>query len=181
MSLRSAKYLFLAGLFGPTALSAQGNEQPPPQVQEWIMEMQQIQRQVQPVQQQALEDEALRQEQEEVTKALREAIVQADPSMAAKLDRMEELMSEARAAQAAQDQEKIVALTQEAQTLQSEISEAQAEALARPEVDAMVVAFRENLHERMIEIDPATQPLLERLEELDGLVKEAMEGGLAGV
>lgn len=173
---RIAAGLAVAAAVVPAAASAQANEQPPPQVREWIAEMQQIQMQIMPVQQQAMQDTALQEEQAAVTAAVREAIVEADPAMEAKLDRMDELMVEARAAQAAQDQEKLVELTQEAQTLQPEIASAQADALDRPDVEAKVLAFRDKLQARMVEIDPETKPLLERLQELDRLIGEAMEG-----
>jgi hypothetical protein len=157
-----------------TAFAQSSPEQPPAEIQEWITEMQQIQARLEPVQDQALQDSELQLEQQQIGEAVRGAMVAANPAVAAQLERMEALLEEARAAQAAADTDRIVALTAEAQELQTQLAEAQAEALQQPEIEARVEAFQKNLQERMVQIDPESRALLDRLQELDRRVRAAI-------
>jgi hypothetical protein len=166
-----------AFLIPASAVFAQASPQPPPEVQQWIEEIQQIQTQLRPIQEQALQDPALQEEQAVVTDAVRQAIIEADSSMAGKLERMEKLTAEARAAQEAGDTQKIGQLTTEAETLQPEIIDAQAAALEKPEIEAQVTAFQENLHERMAQLDPKSKPLIDKMKQLDQRVRKAMGAG----
>lgn len=158
----------------PVALNAQQQGQPPQEVQEWLQEVEQIQQQLQPVQQQALQDETIMQEQQRAADAVRAAMIRLDPAVEARIDRMETIMQEAQQAQAAGDQQKIIALTQEAQQLQPQLAQAQAQALAEPEVETQVAAFQKQLRDKMAEIDPEARPLLERLAQLEERLEEAV-------
>lgn len=166
--------VLLALVASPVALNAQQQTEPPQEVQEWLTEMQQIQQQLQPVQQQALQDETIQQGQQRAAEAVRTAMIEKAPEMEAKLERLETIMAEAQQAQAAGDQEKIMALTQEAQQLQPQLAQAQTEALALPEVESQVTAFQQQLRDKMVELDPAAKPLLERLAVLEERLQEAM-------
>jgi hypothetical protein len=157
-----------------TAFAQSTAEQPPAEVQEWITEMQQIQARLEPVQDQALQDSELQQEQQQVGEAVRGAMVAANPAVAGQLERMEAILEEARAAQAASDADRIVALTAEARELQAELAQAQADALQQPDIEARVAAFQKNLHERMVQIDPESRALLDRLQELERRVRAAI-------
>ena len=164
--------LILAFAAFPATLSAQQAE-PPQEVQEMMAEVQQIQQQLQPVQQQALMDAGVQAGQQRAADAVRTAMIEKDPAMEARLDRLEAIMQEAQQAQAAGDSEKIAALTQEAQELQPQIVAAQEEALARPEVELEVAAFQKQLRDKMAELDPEARPLLERLAQLEERLQEA--------
>lgn len=170
---RTAVLLALAAL--PATLSAQQQE-PPQEVQEIMAEVQQIQQQLQPVQEQALMEEDIQEGQQRAADAVRAAMVERDPSMEASIDRLEAIMQEAQAAQAAGDQEKIMALTQEAQQLQPRIAEAQEAAMALPHVESEVAAFQKQLRDKMAELDPDARPLLDRLAVLEERLREAVRG-----
>ena len=174
MFSRTRTALLLAFLAFPAALSAQ-QQQLPPEVQELLAEAQQIQQQLQPVQEQALQDEAVQQGQQRAADAVRAAMISADPTMEAKIDRLEAIMQEAQQAQAAGDQATIVALTQEAQQLQPQLAEAQAAALQHPDVLPQLEAFQKQLRDRMTEIDPNARPLLDRLAQLEQQLDEAVK------
>lgn len=177
MKLRTNATAALAAaalLLPVTAFAQSTTEQPPAEIQEWITEMQQIQARLEPVQGQALQDSELQAEQQQIGEAVRGAMVAANPAVAGQLERMEAILEEARAAQAASDADRIVALTAEAQALQAELAEAQAEALQQPDIEARVEAFQKNLHERMVQIDPESRALLDRLQELDRRVRAAI-------
>jgi hypothetical protein len=166
--------VLLAFAVFPAALHAQQQSEPPQEVQEWLEEVEQIQQQLAPVQQQALADESVQQGQQRAADAVRAAMIAADPSMEAKIDRLEAIMQEAQQAQVSGDAEKIVALTQEAQQLQPQIAQAQAAALAQPEVESQVAAFQKQLRDKIVEIDPDTRPLLDRLAQLEERLQEAV-------
>jgi chromosome segregation ATPase len=171
--LRTLSVAIVLGSFTP-ALQAQ--QTPPEQMEEWRAELQRIRTQLQPLQNEALQDEAVRSEQEDVMGVVREAIVESDPTMGEKLDRMESIMAEAQAAQAERDQETLQELTAEAQTLQPQITEAQQEALGKPDVMERVDAFREKLYARMLEIDPESEPLINRMKLLDQRIRGETSG-----
>jgi hypothetical protein len=168
--------LVLACMLVPALASAQQPAPDAAQVQGWRAELQQIDMQLVAAQQEALQDEALSAEQAEVTAAVRAAMIESDPTLEAQLDRLTEIMTEARAAQAAGDAERIAALTVEAQGLQPAIAQAQASAIAQPAIAARIDAFQGRLHARMIEIDPDTRPLLERRAELVQRIRAAGDG-----
>jgi hypothetical protein len=162
------------------AAGAASAQQPAPgmteEVQGWVAEMQQLQQQLAPVQEQALQEPALQEQQQRVASTLRNAMIANDPAMAQLIDRMEALLLEAREAQAAGDHERIVALTAEAEEIQPRFASAQAEAMEQPEVAAEIEAFQANVHARMRQIDPDTGPLLDRFLELDRRVTAALRG-----
>lgn len=167
----------LATVFAPMAASAQQPTQPTPEVQEWIAEMQELQTELRPLQEQAMQDAALQREREQLTATVREAMVAADPANGERLDRLEQLMTEAQAAQAAGDTAKIAELTSEAQQIGPQVQAAQAEAMETPEVEARVQAFENNLFAKMAEMDPSKQARIDRLSELSQRVRQAMGRG----
>lgn len=157
----------MACVLVPAAASAQQQPAPPsPEVQQLLVEKQQLETRLGEIQEQALEDETLREQQTTLTNTVRGAMIEADPTMQQKLERIEAIMDEARTAQTAGDVERIAALTAEAETLQPEIREAQARALAIPEIEQQVDAFQLALRTRMEELDPEASQLFDRLEEV---------------
>lgn len=172
---------FLAIAMTGAAASGAVAQQPgsptlPAEVQEWIVEMQELQQQLEPIHERALQEPELQQGQREVAAALRAAMIEADSSMEAVLERMEELMREARAAQQAGDAERLLALGAEAEEIQPRLARAQAEAMEQPEVAARIAVFQARVHERMRQIEPAVGPLLDRFLELDRRITEALSG-----
>lgn len=163
----------LAVLVAPPAARAQ-TAAPPPELQEWLEEVQQLQARLEPIHQAALQDPAIQEEQEKVSAAVIAAMTDADPTISGKLERLQALAAEAQAAQANGDQERLVELSAEAQVLQPEIEEAQSQALSRPEIETQIETFRENLHQRMAQIDPEAQGLIERLQELERRIRTAI-------
>lgn len=170
-------FLLAAMLALPAGVSAQETNGPPPEVREWIEEIQQIQARLGPVQDQAMQDTSLQRERRQVTDAVREAMIAADPAIAQRMARLEAIVAEAQEAQQAGDGERLAALVAEARTIQEPLARAQAAALDRPEIEARVSAFRGRLRARMVQIDPSSEALLDRLEALDRRVRDALRGG----
>lgn len=162
--------LLLLFLCAPTLLAAQEPNPVPPQstgeTQSLIAEVQQIQARLAPIQEQALQDSAIRAEQEALGVEVRSAMVQIDPTLGEQITRMEQLATEAEAAQAAGDQARLLQLSAEAQEIQQRLAEAQIQAMQRPEIAARVEAFQARLQGRMIEIEPEAEALIRRFEEL---------------
>lgn len=167
--------LMAAAALAPLEASAQQQELPP-EVQEWVNEMQELQAQLETVQAEALADTAIQRQQEEVADVVRAAMIDVDPSLEEGLDRMEQLIAEARVAQEAADAQKITELTAEAQTLQPKIEQAQQQAMSVPAVQEQITEFQDRLQERMVEIDPEARTKLARLQELDARVRAVIGG-----
>jgi hypothetical protein len=170
--IRYSMVAMLALAVAPAALLAQApvpaEPNLTPEVQGWLVELQEIQAELVPVQQQALEQTpALQEEQQQVSAAVQQAMLEIDPTTPQHLQRVHELQREAQAAQAAGDMERIVELTVEAQGIQQHVGQVQAEALQHPEVAPQVEAFQTRLQARMTEIDPQVEARIQRLVELE--------------
>lgn len=167
--------IMAAAALAPLETSAQQAELPP-EVQEWVTEMQELQAELETVQEEALADTAIQRQQKEVADVVRAAMIDVDPSLEEGLDRMEQLIAEARVAQEASDAEKIAELTAEAQQLQPKIEQAQVQAMNVPAVQEEINEFQERLQDRMVEIDPEARTKLARLQELDARVRAVIGG-----
>ncbi|HEX6308655.1 MAG TPA: hypothetical protein VFZ69_10735 [Longimicrobiales bacterium] len=156
----------LLALLLPAGISAQDPAAPDP-----VVELQSIQQKLVPLQERALEDSTLRAERDAATQALQAAMVAIDPEIAGKLARLEAMVEEMRAAQQQGDTAKIGALNGEAQQLQPQVIQVQAQAMAQPEIQQRIALFQQNLHKRMIELDPEADTLLKRAAELEARLR----------
>lgn len=161
-------------LLAPAALAAQ--QQPlPPEAQALVVEMQELQAQLGPIQQQALSDAGLQAAQQELGEKVRAAMAEADPEMPARMERLTALQAEALEARAAQDQERMAAIVTEAQQIEQSLQAAQQQAIERPELDADIEAFQASLERKMVELDPDAAPLLERMREIDAELRALLQ------
>lgn len=139
----------------------------PQEAQELVVEIQQVQSNLQQIQQEAMSDPELQAEQEALGREIQLAMAESDPAIPEHLERLETLMAEAQAAQQAQDAEKMQAIVTEARELDGRLQAAQAEVIQRPEIAPRVESFQSHLQAKMMELDPSTPQLIERLRELD--------------
>ena len=161
----------LIAVAAPVALQAQtpgalDPNQLPPEVQQAIMELQQIQAQLQPIQEQVLADPEIQAEQAALGEEIQSAMTQADPSVPRHMARLQELAGAAEAAQSEQDQAKMTEIIEEAQGLEMQLQQAQQQALQRPEIAPRIDAFQEKVESRMLAVNPEAGALMERLDEL---------------
>ncbi len=170
----------LATLVLPSTLFAQ---QPPApalqnqqQLETWFVELQQIGVQLGQIQAKALEDPALQAAQESLGTEVKTAMDRVDPGLSASVDRVAALEQEAVQAQQAGDHAKIEQLARELQQIQVRFITAQNQALQEPALAAKVEAFQTRLERRMIEIDPQSRQLIDRLRELEGKLQAASQG-----
>lgn len=179
MSSRNTRIRVVAPIAGalllmPLSLFSQ-SAPPPAQVEEWIVELNHIQMQLAPLEERALQDPTLAEQQQALGDDIRAAMIAADATVEAKLTRLREIMVAAQAAGG--DMARLDALAAEAQSLQPAIERARGIALAQPEVEAKFKNFRKNLCDRMAQIDPASVQLVTRFEELERLIRSSLRQG----
>lgn len=170
----AASLMLLLGSAGAVAQQGMDPSQVPPEAQELMAELQQIQAQLEPIQAEALQDPEILAEQQTLGEEIQAAMAELDPSTPDRMARLQELVTEAQAAQAAQDAEAVQVLMTEAQGIQARLQEAQAQALERPEIAPRVEAFQKQLQAKMVEIDPEAEPLIQRAADLDEELTELM-------
>lgn len=134
-----------------------------PQIMEKVTEIQEIQAELEPINQKALEDQELAAQVAAVQADIESAMRKEDPEL---IQRMEQFQQEVAAAQAAGDQAQIQALMTRAQGLQREMQALQAKVFQKPEIRERMEAFEAAHRARMIEIDPEAEALLDRMDEL---------------
>jgi hypothetical protein len=134
-----------------------------PQVIAQIMEIQEIQQVLEPLQREALQDEGLAGRLAALQVQVETAMREADAEIFERIDRFQDDLA---AAEAAGDQEGMQSLMVQAQELQQHVQALQADVLDRPEIRDPVAEFESAQRARMIEIDPEAEALLDRVDEL---------------
>jgi len=142
-----------------------------PELEALVTEMQEIQQRLAPIQQQAMQDPELMAQYQQVQEQVEGAMREEDPTL---FTRVEELQEGMQAAQEAGDEEQLQTLAMQAQGIQQEIQTVQEAAISRPDVRQSVEAFEGASRAKMVEIDPEADTLLERAEELQVKLAEAM-------
>jgi chromosome segregation ATPase len=156
----------LALAAAPAALAAQGAPAAPQQQTPAQAEMQQIQAQLQQIQQRVLQEPAIKAAQDSVGTEMTATMERLDPTYRAQVARAEALKAEVAAAQTAKDNAKLNQLAAEATQLQQGFASARQRAVQDPAMAARIKGFQERIVARMTEVDPQTQTLLARLQEL---------------
>lgn len=119
------------------------------------------------LQQQAMQDPALKPAQDSFSTVVNAAMVRLDPAQApVKIARAAVINSEIEAAQAAHDNTRLTALATEAPALQSYLASLRTRANADPAVQAARQVWLTRLLEKMKTIDPNTQQYVDRLTQL---------------
>jgi chromosome segregation ATPase len=168
----------LVAVLAPAAASAQQGDptQLPPEAQELIAELQQLQAQIQPIQQQALQDPEIQAAQEKLGEDVQAAMAEEDPAVPEHIERLETVIASAQAAQAEEDEARMAELVAEAQQIEQRLQAAQTKALELPEIAPRVEAFQKQLQAKMVEVEPESESLLERFEELNDRLAVLMGG-----
>src|SRR5690606_33697251 len=159
---------------------ATGDTAPAPSgegMQAWFTEMQEVHQQLEVIQQEALADPELSAKQEALGEEIRLAMEVVDPSMTQRMERVQELETEATAAQAAGDTEKLQQVIQEAQQIQEHFLNVQQTALSEPTMAAKLQDFQTALEAKMVEVDPEAETLIVRFRELEAKISALMNGG----
>lgn len=134
-----------------------------PAVMATIAEIQEIQQRLEPIQREALQDEALASQLADIQSRVETAMREEDAELFGRIDR---LQAQVAAAEEAGDQEGMQALMIQAQAIQQDVQALQAAVIERPEIREPVAEFEVAHRARMIQIDPEAEPLLDRMDEL---------------
>jgi len=118
------------------------------------------------LQQQAMQDPALKPAQDSFTAVVNAAMARLDPQAPAKLARAQSINADVAAAQAANDNARLNTLAAEATGLQSYFAGLRPRANADPQVQAAKQVWLARLLERMKQIDPNAQQYVDRLTQL---------------
>lgn len=141
----------------------QQQQQMDPEAMALMGEAQELQQQLAPIQEEAMQDEALAAQLQDLQERVQAAMRDENPEL---LERMDELEADFMAAQESGDQERVQEVGMEAQAVQGELQALQSAVLEDPELSASVQAFEDAQRERMIEIDPEAGELIDRLDEI---------------
>ena len=123
----------------------------------------QLRQKIGALQQQALQDPALKPAQDSFNTVVSAAMGRLDPQAPAKLARAQSINADIAAAQAASDNVKLNALATEATALQTYFAGLRPRAMADPEVVAARQVFLGRVLEKMKQIDPNAQQYVDRL------------------
>jgi hypothetical protein len=149
----------------PAHLHAQESAAPAT-AQEAQDETAQIQARLQQIQQRALQEPELQQAQQELGQELVTTMGRVSPDFAAHSARAEAMTAEIAAAQEAGDNERLHELAAESERLQAAFGEARAQAMQDEGFQTRMQEFQQRIVARMTEIEPETETLLARLNEL---------------
>lgn len=167
----------IAALVVPSAAFAQ---QDAPDRRQILTQLQQITRQLRPIQQQALKDSALRAQRDSLTKLIRDRMKAQSQSTAAQVDSMDQLQEDMRSAQKAGDTARMKELQGALRRMSRSLTPARKRAMQSPEIRKRLRAFRKALRAKMREIDPKAARLISRADSLRALLRGQQGGGGAG-
>lgn len=180
-------------VFGATALSAQADQAPsdappppaqaapqgqampqlPDSIQQMLQEFRGLQNELASLQDQAIqESDELQTQRDDIQETIESAMAEANPGIEDDIARMEELQQEMTEAREAQDQQQMMALSQEAGQLRSQLQSAQSGVMERPAVQEEIQSFQDNLLDEMIALNPEAEDLVEELDSLSQQLQE---------
>jgi len=157
--------LAAAALALPVAARAQTTPATPPPAPA-ADEATQLRQKLAALQQQAMQDPALKPAQDSFTAVVNAAMARLDPQAPAKLARAQSINADVAAAQAANDNARLNTLATEATALQSYFATLRPRTNADPQVQAAKQVWLARLLERMKQIDPNAQQYVDRLTQL---------------
>jgi chromosome segregation ATPase len=149
----------------PNHLSAQASTAEEAQAPVPAAESSQIEARIQAVQQQAMQDAEIQAASTELQSLIQTTMLRLAPEFQQYAERAQTLKSDVAAAQAENDNARLHELAAEAQELQQRINDLQARAMEDAAVQQKLEAYRVQLFNRMVEIDPEVRALLQQLQE----------------
>ncbi len=132
----------------------------------WYAELQDVAQRLQQVHRRALEDPALREAHRAVGAALQQAVHRIDPGLERLTSRYEALQAEMQRAQQTGDAARASAVWREMEPLAARFQAAHERAVREPAMAARIRAYEAQLRREMLRVEPATEQLVERGQEL---------------
>lgn len=140
-------------------------------------ELQSINQQLIPIRDEALSNPEMQARQEELQSDVDAAMREINPEFPAMQADFDSLRAELGVAQEGGEEAEVQSLVTEMRTLQGAMQETQTEAIEREDIAAAIETFRDELYERMRELDPRADSLINRAEELNAELEEMTGGG----
>lgn len=131
-----------------------------------MMELRQVRKELSSISQRAMEDSALRRRLEDIRAMIDEAMREMSPRAGEQMERMDSIRSQAQAAQTEGDTARLRSLMMEAQKLQRSLKKLRSKAMQQEDVAAALEEFQSALREKMRQIDPGADSLMERADSL---------------
>ncbi|HET7462113.1 MAG TPA: hypothetical protein VFJ82_12730 [Longimicrobium sp.] len=131
-------------------------------VREWAAELQRIQARLQMVHNQVMQDAAMRSTQETFMRDVKAAMLRVDPGLDALATRVQGMQQQAVAAQERGDVRTLQQLQAELGPIQQRFMRAQQQVMQQPGIAARARQIETQLHQRMLQVEPNTDRLLER-------------------
>lgn len=149
------------------------------QMQQMQQELQTIQQQLQGIQQQAFEDTTIQRKRIELGETVRSAMTELDPDAVAKEDTLNSIQRQLQEAQQSQDTAQVRGLMSRGRQVSQELNQLRDSVMQRDSIADAAEQLREELIEKMVEIDPEAEELIEQrdsiMEELRAMSQQ-LEG-----
>lgn len=150
----------------------------------WLNELQRISARLQAAHNRAMQDERLRTAQEAFMRDVKAAMQRQDPGLDALAVRVRQIQAEGVAAQQRGDRARLRELNRELSQIQARFLAAQQAVMRQPAIAQRARVLEEQLHSRMVQVEPETDRLIERGKELQLRLLRATgrlpQGGLPG-
>lgn len=140
----------------------------------WYGELQGISAHLQRVHERALRDASLARARDQLMLAIQRAMDAADPELPRLAARVERMPAEVAAARQRGDTDRLSVLERELAQIQARFMRVRASVLRQPEIARQARAYEERLRQRMIQIEPLTENMLSRSDELQRLLQGAI-------
>ena len=138
-------------------------------------ELLQIQARLQAAHNRVMQDAQMRGQQEAFMRDVKAAMLRADPGLDALATRVEAMQGQAVAAQQRGDQAQLQRLNTDLVAIQQRFLRAQQQVMRQPALTQRARQLEEQLHGRMLQVEPETDRLLARGKELQGRLIAAQQ------
>lgn len=145
-----------------------------------IMELRRIQKQLRGLRDKALEDSALNRQLEELRTMIDQAMREMSPEAGKRIDRLDSIRGELETARAEGDTARLRSLVREGRKLRQALQSVRSKAMQQQEISAALEDFRSALRERMREVDPSADSLMDRMDTLQRQMRSRMQQGMGG-
>jgi hypothetical protein len=132
----------------------------------WMVEMQQIQARLQAAHNRVMQDARLRGRQEALMNDVKAAMLRVDPGLDALARRVTAMQAEAASAEQRRDGARLRQLNAELVPIQQRFMRAQQQVMQQPGFQQRAHELEEQLHARMLQVEPETDRLIVRGREL---------------
>lgn len=141
----------------------------------WYGELQSISSHLQRVHDRALQDASLARARDQLMVSVQRAMDAADPDLPRLAARVDRMPAEVAAARRRGDSDRIAAMERELAQIQARFMRVRTAVLRQPDIARQAHAYEERLRQRMIAIEPLTESLLSRSDELQRLLQSAIQ------